>query len=109
MLLTIALLDWFAIPIGLISLIKHGWNADGQCADSLRVRPMSQLGVIMFVVRIFAQIAVFVRFKFCSNGWAYLSRPTFDTVEKEEKWKEEQQMDWERWRDQFQQLTFNSW
>ena len=108
-LLTIALMDWFAIPIGLISLVKHGLQATGECQTNLLVKQMSWLGVVMFVVRIITQILVYLRFRFGANGWGALSRPTFATVEDEAAWKATTENDWKRWRDEFQQLTFNSW
>ena len=69
----------------------------------------SIFALVLFGVRVVAQILVYCRYRWGKKGWAYITRPTFATAEEEAEWKDTEENDWKRWRDEFQQLTFNTW
>ena len=57
-LLTVALIDWFTIPIVLLSLVENGGISDAECGD--KGNAAAYVAVVLFFMRIAAQAFVFV-------------------------------------------------
>ena len=67
------------------------------------------MALVLFGVRVATQILVYCRYRWGKNGWGEITRPTFASAEAEQEWKDTTENNWKRWRDEFQQLTFNTW
>ena len=106
-LLTVALVDWAALPINFISLITNG-GIFARCAHDVRAAAI--LAMVLFVLRIFVQASVFAIYRWgvsCKRPKNWRGRG-FITEQKGEITVDEYRL-WENWRDEFQTLTFNTW